>query len=240
MTLAPPADVADDRTGPAFAGDKAPIAAAIGRAAAGGFAVAGRLRRTTKPLHPRGAVITGTLTRLGLDEPTGVPWLDEPGHDEVIVRLSRSAGLPSRLPDVLGLALRVPLAGGHADLLFSTGGSGPVSRFLLVPRRRPENATYSTLVPFRTPTGGVVLSAVAERGASSLCFELRVAALRGQWRTFARLELPDDQTADDTYVAFDAVANPVPGLEPYAWVRELRAGAYRAARRSRGDDRAAP
>ena len=68
-------------------------------------------RPAAKPLHPRGAVVRGDLRRSGATtsaRPTrsGVPWLDEPGNDEVLVRQSRSVGLPEGLPDVHGLALR--------------------------------------------------------------------------------------------------------------------------------------
>lgn len=217
----------------------APIAHLIGRAAAGAFAVVGRVRPSPKPLHPRGAVQDATLTRFGLDQPVGVAWIDEPGTDAAIVRLSRSAGLPAPLPDVLGLAVRVPTAESHADLLFSTSGTGRLTRFVLAPARRPHVATYSTLVPYRTLSGPAVLVALGRCAESAPAFELRIAIGRGPWHTFARLELAAP-AREDTDIAFDAVTNTVPGLEPYEWVRQLRAGAYRAARRSRGDDRVRP
>ena len=44
----------------------------------------------------------------------GVAWLDEPGADDVVVRLSRGGGLPAWCPDVHGLALRHPMAAGVA------------------------------------------------------------------------------------------------------------------------------
>jgi hypothetical protein len=220
-------------------GRSAPIARVVGRLAAGAFAVAGRVRPSPKPLHPRGAVQGATLARFGLEQPVGVAWLDEPGSDVTLVRLSRSAGLPAPLPDVLGLALRVPSGAGHADLLFSTSGKGRFGRFVLAPARRPEFATYSTLVPYRTSRGPAVLTAVGCGNESAPVFELRVAIGRGPWQTFGRLEL-EAAAREDADIAFDAVTNPVPGLEPYEWVRQLRAGAYRAARRSRGDDRVRP
>lgn len=224
---------------PPSQGRSAPIARAVGRLAAGAFAVAGRVRPSPKPLHPRGAVQGATLTRFGLEQSVGVAWLDEPGSDTAVVRLSRSAGLPAPLPDVLGLALRVPTDAGHADLLFSTSGTGRLGRFVLAPARCPQLATYSTLVPYRTPRGPAVLIAVGSGDESARIFELRVALGRGPWQTFGRLEL-DAAAREDADIAFDAVTNTVPGLGPYEWVRQLRAGAYRAARRSRGDDRVRP
>src|SRR3712207_8796467 len=38
----------------------------------------------------------------------GAALLDQPGEHEGVVRLSRGAGLPEPLPDVEGLALRLP------------------------------------------------------------------------------------------------------------------------------------
>jgi hypothetical protein len=161
--------------------------------------------------------------------------------DDVLVRRSRSIGLPEPLPDVLGLAIRIPIAGGrHGDLLFSTTGAGPIGRYVLVPVRDAGAATYSTLLPYRGPSGSLLLAAAgAPNPTGALRFDLEVASPRGPWRRFGTLEI-DDEPAADGYVAFDPMTNTVPGLEPYEWVRQLRAGAYRAARHSRGDERARP
>jgi hypothetical protein len=71
--------------------------------------------RPVRPIHPKGVGLTGELTRTGnAGSPSGVEWLDAPGTDSVQARFSRSAGLPSRLPDVLGLALRLTPSDGGA------------------------------------------------------------------------------------------------------------------------------
>src|SRR5687768_8860748 len=91
------------------------------------FYAAGRLRRgRRKPLHPDGAVLPGTLRRSGAPTTWGTPWLDATGEHEATVRLSRSAGLPPPLPDILGLAIRVRVDNRDADLLLSTTGRGRV------------------------------------------------------------------------------------------------------------------
>src|SRR3954451_10255298 len=72
-----------------------------------------RARPADKPLHPVGAVSRGTLHRYGLTPSVGVKWLDEPGQDKVLVRFSRALGLPGPLPDVLGLAVRIPQPAGE-------------------------------------------------------------------------------------------------------------------------------
>jgi hypothetical protein len=64
--------------------------------------------RHGKPIHPRGVVARAVVKRMGsMHGRWGVPWLDEPGTDVGIVRLSRAAGFPAPVPDVLGLALRL-------------------------------------------------------------------------------------------------------------------------------------
>lgn len=188
------------------------------------------LRPAAKPLHPRGRLRTAQVERDGCTPPTGVSWLDEPGVDEVVVRVSRAVGLPAGLPDIHGLALRIPLANGAAaDLLLASTGSGRVSRFVLTGSRELEGRPLTTLLPYRTPTGPVLLLA---RPVAPDHLELAVASPGGDWRPFAMLRLGPD-APDQHRISFDPVLNTLPGLEPYDWVRRLREPAYRVARRSR-------
>jgi hypothetical protein len=194
------------------------------------------LRPAAKPLHPRGAVLTGTLVRRGSRPSSGVPWLDATGEDEVLVRWSRSAGLPAPLPDVFGLAVRVPAPDGRVgDLLFSSVGRGPLTRFLLVPRRSP-GVPLGTLLPYRTAAGPVLLRVEPADGEDLRRLELSWAVGRGPWRPFAEIRLPEaPQSAGDAPLSFDAVLHTVPGLEQYDWVRRVREPSYRAARQRRGE-----
>lgn len=197
------------------------------------FSAVSRIRPTTKPLHPRGRLLTGTIIRNGLVPATGVPWVDEPGRDEVLVRVSRAIGLSESMPDIHGIAVRVPFSpDGTADLLFAGTGAGPWTRFLLSPSQTSRQS-HSTLLPYRAPTGPLVLAALP-RGMSD-SFDLACASPRGQWRRFGVLHLgghPGTHEADPL-VTFDPMLNTLPGLEPYEWVRRLRERAYAAARRSR-------
>ncbi len=85
-----------------------------GKALAGLFFVIGKVRTSSaRALHPRGELRRAVLARHGCEWPTGVPWLDGAGTEEVLLRFSRSVGLPERLPDVLGLAVRVSLERGR-------------------------------------------------------------------------------------------------------------------------------
>jgi len=208
----------------------------VGRALAMIFFVAGITRgKRVKALHPRGEVSDAVLRRHGSAESTGVGWLDESGSDPVLVRQSRSVGLPHPLPDVLGLALRVPVGeGGYGDILLATTGTGTLGRFLLRLTRHPEQAAYSSLFPYRT-TAGPLLLAAFPRSNRVGHFDMAWARPAGTWHPFATLEpcdTPQDRRADAA-ISFDPVVNVIPGLEPYGWSQRLREYSYAASRRAR-------
>lgn len=186
-----------------------------------------------RALHPTGQVVPGVLHRYGSPVTTDVRWLDEPGTDNVLVRLSRATGLPKPLPDVMGLALRVPLEdGGHGDLLLSTTGIGKVTRYLLRPVRRAA-ASYTSLFPYRAAQGPLLLAAIAESKRETT-FHLAWARPTGSWQRFGLLELPEPLPAGDSALSFEPVAHPVPGLPSYRWAADLRRSPYAASRRARG------
>jgi hypothetical protein len=189
-------------------------------------------RPAAKPLHPRGSVVRGTLYRVGAEEGTGAAWLDQAGADTVLVRQSRAVGLPPPAPDIFGLAVRVPTGGGrHGDVLFASTGLGRVSRFTLIPARSPYSRPLTTLLPYRTPAGPVLLSAVFQ---DETTVALAWAIGSGAWHRFARLVLHEDPVGqEDARLSFEPVGNVLPGLETYDSVRRLRAPAYATARRSR-------
>lgn len=210
-------------------------AAAPGRVLAGVFFLLGKLRRgDRKALHPRGEVVRARLRRGGTAAGTGVEWLDESGVDDVVVRLSRSIGLPGPLPDVLGFAMRVPVGTDrYGDVLLASTGTGALGRFLLRPARSAQRATYSSLFPYRTAAGPLLVAAFANSDQSGH-FELAWARLTGPWIMFATLQLLDaPENAPDAALSFDPVLNVIPGLAPYKWSRQLREFSYAAARRSR-------
>jgi hypothetical protein len=209
-------------------------------ASAGGVGLSGAtrlvaaVRPVAKPLHPRGDVVTGRLRRSGGGPGTGSQWLDQPGTDEVLVRRSRAVGLPTGLPDIHGLAVRVPLeGGGHGDLLLATTGRGRLTRFLLTAGRTPYSRPLTTLLPYRTPSGPTLLAAVAR---SEHRYELAYASPQGTWHPFADLAL-SATAGPDPLVSFDPVLNTLPGLANYDWVRRLRGPSYGTARLTRRRDR---
>jgi hypothetical protein len=205
------------------------LTGAAGAGLAAVFGAVARLRPSSHALHPKGVQLSGTLHRFGSTPRWDVPWLDEPGQDSVLVRLSRAVGLPRALPDILGLAIRVGDLPAHGDLLFATTGTGTLGRFVLLPRSA-EECSYTTLLPYRTPTGPVLLMARFSEGHD---IELSAGTPLGPWRPFARLELPEASGLFDPPIAFDPMQNTIAGLEPYSWVRRLRAGSYAASRSAR-------
>lgn len=203
------------------------IARTAGGLLSSGVVAVGAARQRTKPLHPDGQLRRATVTRMGGGSPTGVAWLDEPGRDDALVRLSRAIGLPNGLPDIRGLAVRLQLEESPGDLLLATTGLGRLTRFVLTATRRPTGRPLTSLLPYRSPRGPILLAAVPE---SARTFDLRWAGPAGAWVSFGTLEL-GEPLGDDTRVSFDPLLNVLPGLTNYGWVERLREPAYWAARR---------
>lgn len=231
---APPGESREDRRA-------GPAVEAVGILLGAVSAVAARLRRSGRPLHPKGALFTGTLDRFGSDPAWGVPWLDEAGRSRVVVRLSRSVGLPPGLPDVNGIAVR--LLDGGGDLLFSNTGGGPLTRYLLAPHRH-VGGVHTTIMPFRTAAGPLLLRAdlagadeggvrarAVDRVRLPLTTTLSAATPRGPWRPFAELTLTAPVgLVPDPPIAFDPLGDAIPGLGTYPWAAALRGRSYAAAR----------
>ncbi len=196
------------------------------------FGVLAALRRA-RPLHPTGKVMAAILTVRPTGEPTGVPLLDEPGEYACLVRESRATGVPSPAPDVIGVALRVTIteAGAQrpADLLFASTGTGPVTRFTLALRRSAGAGPLTTLLPMAASTGPLLLALRPNGDGDTL--RLAWAGPRGDWHDCGTLRIQRDEvSADDQALRFDGIANPLPGLAPYAVVRALREPSYLLAR----------
>ncbi|MGY2876315.1 hypothetical protein ACVW00_003505 [Marmoricola sp. URHA0025 HA25] len=203
------------------------LARTAGGLLSSGAVALGAARDRTKPLHPDGQVRRATLTRIGGGALTGVPWLDEPGRDDALARLSRGVGLPGPLPDVQGLAIRVQTGDRPADVLLASTGLGRLTRYLLTPTWRTSGRPLTSLLPYRSPRGPLLLAAVP---GSTPSFDLRWAGPVGPWVSFGTLEL-GEPLGDDRRLSFDRLVNVVPGLGSYGWVERLREPAYLVARR---------
>jgi hypothetical protein len=200
--------------------------------------------RQGKPMHFRGAVLDAVLERHGGDPPFGVPWLDAVRDEPVVVRMSRGAGLPAPLPDVLGLAIRLTADDGTpVDLLLSTTGRGRLGRLLPVPRSDAA-ATYGSIMAYRSGAGPLRIAALPEvpalpsdpgpvaRAAADggIVFTLAAAIGPGEWRPFARLRTTGAREPLDPALRFDAVRNAPPGLAADGPMARFRAPAYATAR----------
>ena len=202
--------------------------ASVGGRALGELARVSASLRGSKPLHPKGVLLSATMNCVGAPEPTGVTWVDEPGQIPCQVRVSRAVGVPAALPDISGLALRWEYAEQRCDLLFAGTGLGMVSRFMLVPRRSLVDGPLTTLLPLQGPHGPLLFAIIP--GESGL--RMSYASLTGPWRQFAELVLgapvrPDDVDPD---LRFRPIADTPVGLLQYDVVRRLRQRAYTGAR----------
>jgi hypothetical protein len=209
------------------------------------FAQVSRLRRA-RSLHPKGAAFAGTLHVAGLREATGSPFLDHAAEYRALVRFSRGAGLPEPLPDVLGIAIRAQDADGpgrHRDLLFSSAAAPPILRRLLTPAVRFGRRTCTTILPYRTPQGLLLLAAAMEDGPAlgglraaagpPPAVHLLAAPPRGPWRqfgTFVSAHPLDDR--DGAALAFDPW-HAGPDLQPAGFLNALRRPAYAGSRDGR-------
>lgn len=245
-------DPTGDGSGPR---DVAPrIMEPAGQAFAGLFRLL-KIARPDRPIHPQGVGLTGELTRTGNpDGPSGLDWLDTPGTDSVQARLSRSVGLPAKLPDILGLALRITPAdggarrrpasedgtsrwseGGKADVLFASTWWQLPGRFLLQPKLDVATATLSTMMPYRGRNGPVLLGLRTKSlpGGSVTSGQwslgLYWAKPAGPWRQCGELHLTAAPHAADTSLRFNPLKNQPPGAQAYAWTRRLRERSYQTA-----------
>lgn len=205
--------------------------------------------RPQRPIHPEGVSLTGAIDRLPPGRRSGISWLDTPGTVQVQARLSRSIGLPGPLPDIVGLALRIPAGAGNSDLLLASTGMSGASRFILTPHRFASEAAFTTLMPYQGNRGPVLLAARPLDSALRLpakpeafrqalgdrvwTLGLYHSALRGAWSRFATMSLSLDPTQQDTDRRFDPLLHPLPGAGTYRWTRNLREPSYTTAREPR-------
>ena len=229
----------------------ADLSRVAGRVVAAPLAALARWRNG-KPMHPRGAVFDAVLERHGSERPWGVPFLDATARDDVVVRLSRGAGLPAPLPDLLGLAVRLDDGSGSpVDLLLSTTGRGALTRVVPVPRRDTASV-YCSIMAYGSPSGPIRLAALptgdgvpsdpeplaAAVRRDPVVFVLAAARGPGAWVPFGRLTIGEAVRPLDPELRFDAVRHPPPGLTADGPLARFRAPAYAAAQEARDGSRA--
>ena len=162
-------------------------------------------------------------------------------------RLSRSLGLPGPSPDVLGLALRFASDGTPSDILLASTGASRAGRFALTVRRNAAAGVFSSLMPYKTTSGPLLLAARtveapgrlraqpqtfrSDLGQNVWMLGLYHARPTGPWARFGTLTL-GASGPPDTPERFDPVLNTLPGAGTYDWTARLREPSYTAARRT--------
>lgn len=202
---------------------------------------AASLVRGERVIHAKGTTLAGRLVVPG-GAGLGVALLDEPARHEVLVRFSRSLGLPDRLPDVLGVAVRVLHAHGpgrHQDLLLDSTVPLPVARRLPLPMYDLLGAVYTTVTSYELagrrhllallPDPGAPatrsLADVAGRGDGAR-LRLAVAGGHRSWREVAALELGGPVPGGRAvHFSPDVTGG---GIRAVGWLQDLRRQAYRA------------
>lgn len=200
--------------------------------------------------HTRGVAVAGTLRPQGVGA-TLLPFTGG-GPRVVVGRLSKSVGLPSGVPDLYGLGVRIPDAygsGRHQDLVVTTCGRSRRTRRVLAPARGFDRRPYSSVLAYDTGAGRVLLGAsyagparstplrldevagVAARG--ELRFLLGVAPLDGRWRTFGVVAFDRVLPADEAAALALNPWNTAASLRPAGVVNALRHPAYVGSQRAR-------
>jgi hypothetical protein len=174
--------------------------------------------------------------------------LTEAAEHDAIVRFSRSLGLPPRVPDLFGISVRVPDAygpGRHQDLLTVTSVDAPVLHHVFVPVSDPQQAPYSSSLPYRVGSrlfllgfapvtdsprpAGATLDERLENAAATgaLRFSLVVSPMLGRFNPVGELRIGRRLPGELEGLRFNPW-NTGGGLEPAGFLNRLRAYAYPA------------
>ena len=178
--------------------------------------------RGERIIHAKGTAFAGELTLLPAADALGVPLGRGSRTRPVLVRFSRGAGLPDALPDVLGIAVRIPNADGAGhpqDLMLSTGGGSPLLRRMLVPRRDYRGSTYTSLISYEVGGRDLLVAALPDSGM----FLLATASGTSAWEPFARLAVGEPLPAATQRlgqalgVSAGGAADLHPHVRPISW-----------------------
>jgi hypothetical protein len=205
--------------------------------------------RHGRPFHPDGALAEGILERVAPPD-QGLPM----ESCDVIGRVSKAVGLHGALPDIAGLAWRIPpppdlRSCSPWDVLLASTLAGSAGRVILRPLFSWSGATFSSLMPLRFEGGlwwvrarlitdidapGLSLDAIRHQIASGgVELDIEQAAGTGGFLPLARLILRHlDPSCDD--IAFDPTMHSDPEVElAPRWLSDFRRAAYRRSREGR-------
>lgn len=195
--------------------------------------------RGERAVHPAGVTAHATVT-IDADAPWPALARALTPSGTATVRLSKGAGLPGGLPDVLGVALSVGHGvGARFDVLL---GGVRGARVLLTPGATWTARRYTTLLPYRVDGSFVWLAAEAppspRRPATAtgdavlgLRLTLLAAGVLGGWRRLGTLTVTE---VLDEFVTFDPIVHDRPGVTPWpGWFSAVRRRVYARSRQGR-------
>lgn len=205
--------------------------------------------RGKRAFHPHGAAFRIEVTPMRGGEKAAEPLFDGVESRSGTIRLSRGAGLPDPLPDVLGVAVRLDPTGDlpRQDLLLASSGTGPILHNLLIPSTSFGKRPFSSVLFYRSP-GGVVLFGAKVRGRDSslrlseistrerldMNIDLVIASPFGRWVPVASIAVGEralDRTGE--HLRFDP-ANTAADLVPIGFLNRIRKPVYVASQEGRG------
>ncbi|CRZ17784.1 phosphodiesterase [Mycolicibacterium neworleansense] len=202
------------------------------------FGAAVRHRRL---FHPNGVLARGSLER------TAPPTRGLPLYScDVVGRLSKGLGTPGSVPDIAGLAWRMPpqLSGTPWDVLLASTLAG--NRFVLWPANSWTGITFSSVMPLRfdgalwwlrarlrTEFDGAGLSLDSVNGQlerGGIQFDIEQCPPTGEFEPLGRLSLRE-KLPHGRDVSFDPALHEADGvrLAP-GWLADIRRGAYHSSR----------
>lgn len=214
------------------------------------FATLSKLRGH-RVFHPYGESFDAEL----VFERNADRWLPDvlarPRRHEAVVRFSRAIGVPDPLPDIIGMAIKLPDlygTGWDQDWLLVTSGNDVVSRHLLLPTRNVLGRPYSTILPYRRPAGSVTFGARAMSGVraksieqlvtaverAAVDFEFTIAPEGGDHVRLGTLRLLEVSAAPDRPLRFNPW-NTSSELRPSGALNDLRRETYKASQKARPD-----
>lgn len=202
------------------------------------FGAAVRQRRL---FHPSGVLARGSLERTA-PEGRGLPLYS----CDVVGRLSKGIGTPGSVPDIAGLAWRMPpqLSGTPWDVLLASTLAG--NRFVLWPANSWTGITFSSLMPLRFDGAlwwlrarldtefdgaGLCVDTVdgqLERGG--LEFDIEQSSTAGEFEPLGRLSLRQ-KLPHGRDVSFDPALHSGDGVRLVPdWLADVRRAAYHRSR----------
>ncbi|WKG06764.1 phosphodiesterase [Mycolicibacterium sp. HK-90] len=200
--------------------------------------------RHRRLFHPSGVLARGHLERTS-PATRGLPLYS----CDVVGRVSKGVGTPDSVPDIAGLAWRMPpqLSGTPWDVLVASTLAG--NRFLLWPANSWTGITFSSLMPLsyegtlwwlrvRLTTefdgAGLSLDSVngqLERGG--IAFDIEQCSLPGEFEPLGRLSL-NQKLPHGRDVSFDPTLHTAAGVRLVPdWLADVRRVAYRHSRTGR-------